>query len=131
MTQMLTFENLSSSSPHVGGIPDTSRTVMGFHRVIAALGGAAVLLLSGAPVGAQAEHVTVHYSVGLSEPSVTPCDPPLDGVLTVAGEGVFTLTDSGRSSSSRTTCMAGSASFRTIRHCRPRRGISSCSTERT
>jgi hypothetical protein len=69
---------------------------MGSHRVVAVLCGAAVLLLSGAPVGAQAEHVTVHYSVGLSEPSVTPCDPPLDGVLTVEGEGVFTLTDTGR-----------------------------------
>jgi len=69
---------------------------MGFHRVIAVLGGAAVLLLAGAPAGAQAEHVTEHYTVGFSEPSVTPCDPPLDGVLTVAGEGVVTLTDTGR-----------------------------------
>jgi hypothetical protein len=69
---------------------------MGFHRVIAVFGGAAALVLVGAPAGAAAEHVTEHYSVGFSEPSETPCDPPLDGVLTVAGEGVVTLTDTGR-----------------------------------
>jgi hypothetical protein len=69
---------------------------MRFHRVIAALGGAAALLFTAGPAGAQAFHVTDHYTVGFSEPSVTPCDPPLTGVLTVEGEGVFTLTDTGR-----------------------------------
>jgi hypothetical protein len=69
---------------------------MRFHRVIAALGGAAALLLSTAPAGAQALHITNHYSVGFTEPSVTPCDPPLTGALTVEGDGVFTLTDTGR-----------------------------------
>jgi hypothetical protein len=69
---------------------------MGFHRVIAALGGAAALLLTAAPAGAQPEHITEHYSVGFSEPSLTPCEPPLSGVLTVEGDGVFTLTDTGR-----------------------------------
>lgn len=69
---------------------------MRFHRVIAALGGAAALLLTAAPAGAQAEHITVHYSVGFTEPSVTPCEPPLTGALTVEGDGVFTLTDTGR-----------------------------------
>ena len=73
---------------------------MGFHRVMAALGGAAALLLvagiAASPAGAQPFHVTDHYSVGFSEPSVTPCEPPLTGVLTVEGEGVFTLTDTGQ-----------------------------------
>jgi hypothetical protein len=69
---------------------------MRFHRVIVALGGAAALLLAASPAGAQADHITNHYSVGFSEPSVTPCDPPLAGVLTVQGEGVFTLTNTGQ-----------------------------------
>ena len=69
---------------------------MRLHRVVAVLGGAAALLLAAAPADAQAEHITDHYSVGFSEPSLTPCDPPLAGVLTVQGEGVFTLTDTGR-----------------------------------
>jgi hypothetical protein len=69
---------------------------MRFHRVIAAFGGAAALLLTAAPAGARAVHITDHYTVGFSEPSVTPCEPPLAGVLTVEGEGVFTLTDTGR-----------------------------------
>jgi hypothetical protein len=66
------------------------------HRVIATLGGAAALLLTGSPAGAEAAHVTQHYTVGFSEPSVTPCEPPLTGVLTVQGDGVFTATDTGR-----------------------------------
>ena len=69
---------------------------MRVHRVIAALGGAAALLFTVAPAGAQADHVTDHYSFGFSEPSVTPCEPPLAGVLTVEGEGVVTLTDTGQ-----------------------------------
>jgi hypothetical protein len=69
---------------------------MRFHRVIATLGGAAALLLTASPAGAQAAHITQHYSVGFTEPSVTPCEPPLLGVLTVNGDGVFTLTDTGQ-----------------------------------
>jgi hypothetical protein len=69
---------------------------MRFHRVIAALGGAAALLLTALPAGAQAAHITQHYTVGFTEPSATPCEPPLTGVLTVNGDGVFTLTDTGQ-----------------------------------
>jgi hypothetical protein len=69
---------------------------MRFHRVIAALGGAAALLFAAAPAGAQAVHVTEHYSVGFNEPAVSPCEPPLIGVLTIEGDGVFTLTDTGQ-----------------------------------
>jgi hypothetical protein len=69
---------------------------MRFHPAIAMLGGAAALLLTASPAGAEAAHITQHYSVGFSEPSLTPCDPPLAGVLTVQGEGVFTATDTGQ-----------------------------------
>ena len=68
---------------------------MRFHRVIAVLGGAAALLVSASPAGAQAVHIKDHYSLGFSEPSATPCEPPLPGVLTVQGEGVLSATDNG------------------------------------
>jgi hypothetical protein len=69
---------------------------MKISRIIGTLGGAAALLLTAAPAGAQALHVTDHYSIGFTEPSVTPCDPPLTGALTIEGDGVFTLTNSGQ-----------------------------------
>ena len=69
---------------------------MRVHRVIAALGGAAAMLLAASPAGAEAAHFTEHYTVGFSEPSLTPCEPPLTGILTVQGEGVVTATDTGR-----------------------------------
>jgi hypothetical protein len=69
---------------------------MRFHRAMAMLGGAAALLLIASPAGAEAAHFTDHYTVGFTEPSVTPCDPPLPGVLTVQGNGVVTATDTGR-----------------------------------
>jgi hypothetical protein len=69
---------------------------MEINRIIGTLGGAAALLLTTAPAGAQALHVTDHYSIGFTEPSVTPCDPPLTGALTIEGDGVFTLTNSGQ-----------------------------------
>jgi len=69
---------------------------MRIHRVIAALAGAAGLLLTASPAGAEAAHFTDHYTVGFSEPSLTPCDPPLSGILTVQGNGVVTATDTGR-----------------------------------
>jgi hypothetical protein len=69
---------------------------MRFHRTIAALGGAAALLVTAAPAGAQATQETEHYSFELSLPSLSPCDdPPYTGVLTVEGDGVFTFTDTG------------------------------------
>jgi hypothetical protein len=69
---------------------------MKLNRIIAALGGGAALLLTAAPAGAQAVHITDHYSVGFTELAVSPCEPPLVGVLTIEGDGVFTLTDTGR-----------------------------------
>jgi hypothetical protein len=69
---------------------------MRFHRVIAALGGAAALMLTAAPAGAQAEHITEHYSVEFTAPSANPCNPSITGVLTVQGDGVFTFTDTGQ-----------------------------------
>jgi hypothetical protein len=71
---------------------------MRFHRTIAALSGAAALLVPAAPAGAQATHETDHYSFEVSLPFVAPCDdPPYTGVLTVAGDGVVTFTDTGTS----------------------------------
>ena len=53
---------------------------MRVHRVIAKpLGGAAAMLLAASPAGAEAAHFTEHYTVGFSEPSLTPCEPPLSG----------------------------------------------------
>jgi hypothetical protein len=69
---------------------------MAVHRIIAALGGAALLLLIGAPAGAEADHTTEHYTASFSQPSSNPCDTTLTGVLSVEGEGVVTLTDTGR-----------------------------------
>jgi hypothetical protein len=68
---------------------------MRFHRTIAALGGAAALLLTAAPAGAQAEQETQHFSFEFTEPSVNPCIPSITGVLSVQGDGVFHLTDTG------------------------------------
>jgi hypothetical protein len=68
---------------------------MRFHRVIAALGGAAALLLTAAPAGAQAEQETQHFSFEFTEPSVNVCVPSITGVLSVQGDGVFHLTDTG------------------------------------
>ena len=71
---------------------------MRFHRTMAALGGAAALLVTATPAGAQATHETDHYSFELSFPFLAPCDdPPYTGVLTVEGDGVFTFTDTGTS----------------------------------
>ena len=69
---------------------------MRIHRVIAALGGAAALLLAAAPAGAQAEPITEHYTVEFTVPSANPCNPSITGVITVQGDGVFTLTDTGQ-----------------------------------
>jgi hypothetical protein len=69
---------------------------MRFHRVIAALCGAAALLFTAAPAGAQAEPITEHYSVEFTAPSANPCNPSITGALTVQGDGVFTLTDTGQ-----------------------------------
>jgi hypothetical protein len=69
---------------------------MRFHRAIAALGGAAALMLIAAPAGAQAEHETEHFSFEFSEPSVTPCDPSITGVLSVQGDAVVQYTNSGQ-----------------------------------
>jgi len=66
---------------------------MGFHPIIAALGGAAMLLLSGAPAGAEAVHSTDHYSVSFTEPGSNPCNGAT-GTLSVEGDGVVTVTDS-------------------------------------
>ena len=68
---------------------------MRFHRTIATLAGVAVLLLTGAPAGAQAEHVTFPFSVDSTEPSLAPCDQS-PGVLTLRGDGVAHITDTGR-----------------------------------
>lgn len=69
---------------------------MRFHRTIAALGGAAALLVTTAPAGAQATQDTEHYSFNLSLPFVASCDDPTyTGVLTVEGDGVLTFTDTG------------------------------------
>ena len=68
---------------------------MRVHRIIAALGGAAGLLLTAAPAGAQAEQDTQHFSFEFSEASVNLCVPSITGVLTVQGDGVFHLTDTG------------------------------------
>jgi hypothetical protein len=71
---------------------------MRFHRTIAALGGVAALLVTAAPAGAEATHVTEHYSFELSLPFAAPCDDPsYTGVLTVEGDGVLTFTDTGTS----------------------------------
>jgi hypothetical protein len=59
------------------------------------LGGAAAVLLTAAPAGAQAEHINDHYTVEFTQPSANPCNPSVTGVLTVEGDGVFTLTDTG------------------------------------
>src|SRR5262245_8693507 len=81
----------AAAHPEAGG-PSPMR----FHRVLATLGCAAALLLTASAAGAEAAHFTDHYSVGFSEPSATPCDPPLPGILTVQGNGVTTATDTGR-----------------------------------
>jgi hypothetical protein len=65
---------------------------MGFHRTIATLGGAAMVLLSGAPAGAEAVHSTDHYSVSFTEPGSNPCDGAT-GTLSVEGDGVVTVTE--------------------------------------
>jgi len=69
---------------------------MRIHRTIAALGGAAALLLAAAPAGAQAEQQTQHFSFAFSEPSVNVCIPSITGVLSVQGDGVFHLTGTGQ-----------------------------------
>jgi hypothetical protein len=68
---------------------------MRFHRTIATLGGVAVLLLTGAPAGAQAEHVTFPFRVDSTKPSLAPCDQS-PGVLTLRGDGVAHITDTGQ-----------------------------------
>ena len=69
---------------------------MRFHRTIAMLAGVAVLLLTGAPAGAQAEHFTFPFSVDSTEPSLGPCDQS-PGVLTLRGDGVVAhITDTGQ-----------------------------------
>jgi hypothetical protein len=68
---------------------------MTLHRTIAALGGAAALMLTAAPASAQAEQETQHFSFEFSEPSVNVCIPSITGVLSVQGDGVFHLTDTG------------------------------------
>ncbi len=69
---------------------------MRVHRIIAALGGGAALLLTAAPAGAQADHGTFHEHIEFSEPSVAPCDPSNTGTLSVQGEAVNHFTDTGR-----------------------------------
>jgi hypothetical protein len=70
---------------------------MRIHRTIAALGGAAALMLTAAPAGAQADQVTQHFSFAFSDPAgVNPCIPSITGVLSVQGDGVFHLTDTGQ-----------------------------------
>jgi hypothetical protein len=69
---------------------------MRIHRTIAALGGAVALMLTAAPAGAQADQVTQHFSFEFSEPSVNVCIPSITGVLSVRGDGVFHLTDTGQ-----------------------------------
>jgi hypothetical protein len=68
---------------------------MRYHRTIATLAGVAVLLLTGAPAGAQAEHVTFRFSVDSTEPSLAQCDQS-PGVLTLLGTGVAHITDTGQ-----------------------------------
>jgi hypothetical protein len=68
---------------------------MRFHRTIATLAGVAALLLTGAPAGAQAEHFTFPFSVDSTEPSLAPCDQS-PGVLTLRGDGVAHITDTGQ-----------------------------------
>ena len=68
---------------------------MRFHRTIATLAGVAVLLLTGAPAGAQAEHFTFPFSVDSTEPALGPCDQS-PGVLTLRGDGVAHITDTGQ-----------------------------------
>ena len=68
---------------------------MRFHRTIATLAGVAVLLLTGAPAGAQAEHVTFRFSVDSTGPSLAPCDKS-PGILTLRGDGVAHITDTGQ-----------------------------------
>jgi hypothetical protein len=69
---------------------------MRFHRTIAAIGGAAALLLTAAPAGAQPIHITQHSSFQFSEPTVAPCDPSITAILTVQGEEVLELTNTGQ-----------------------------------
>jgi len=71
---------------------------MRIHRTIAALGGAAALMLTAAPAGAQADQVTQHFSFAFTDPAGgNPCNPSgPGGVLTVQGDGVFHLTDTGQ-----------------------------------
>jgi hypothetical protein len=68
---------------------------MRFHRTIATLAGVAVLLLTGAPAGAQAEHFTFPLSVDSTEPALGPCDQS-PGVLTLRGNGIAHITDTGQ-----------------------------------
>jgi hypothetical protein len=68
---------------------------MRFHRTIATLAGVAVLLLTGAPAGAQAEHFTFPFSVDSTEPALGPCDQS-PGVLTLRGDGIAHITDTGQ-----------------------------------
>jgi hypothetical protein len=69
---------------------------MKINRIIGTLGGAAALLLTAAPAhaSAPAENETQHNTVEFTEPFVGPCDGSL-GVITVQGQEVFHLTDSG------------------------------------
>lgn len=56
------------------------------------------MLVTAAPAGAQAAHETDHYSFELTLPFAAPCDDSSStGVLTVAGDGVLTFTDTGTS----------------------------------
>jgi hypothetical protein len=68
---------------------------MRLRRTMAAVGGACALLLAGAPAGAQPETRTEHYTADFSQAFIGPCDGST-GTLTVQGEGIFQLVDTGR-----------------------------------
>jgi hypothetical protein len=68
---------------------------MTLHRTIGALSGAAALVLAAAPAVAQAETQTDHYTADFSDSFVGPCDGST-GVITVQGQGVIHLTDTGK-----------------------------------
>lgn len=69
---------------------------MKINRIIAALGAIAALMLTAAPAhaSAPAENETQHNTVEFTESFVGPCDGSL-GVITVQGQEIFHLTNSG------------------------------------
>ena len=68
---------------------------MRVHRLLAAFGGVAAVMIPAASAGADAGVLTQHLTFDASQPFVGPCDG-IPGVLTTSIEEILHVTDTGR-----------------------------------